>query len=248
MNSGGDVLARGGHSAQFAAGGSTLTDFEADFIFKDVEFVINRYGLSQEEYDQYSAMRLKDERLPDLKSVELQEELGVGFSVSDRRKDYLSNQVVKPVEVKALKFPAPTYEPMETLLDRVLVMVISDDPNVELLEDGSTRDKTSGLITAAKYRQHSNVGIVLLGGQWVISGGVKTSMRDILKPGDKVLYGDYGSEKVPMTDEKAEALCDRIQVNYEKTEQGLRVVRIQDVRLVERRKVLCADKPEVTNE
>jgi len=238
---GGDILASGGHSAQFAAGGSTLNDFEADFVFKGVEEVIEKYGLSQEEYDQYAAQRLNNEKLPDLKPVETPETMEFGFSVSDRRKDYLSTAEVKPVEPKPKKFADSAYEPMQTLMDRILVMVISDDPNIELLEDGSTRNKTTGLITASKYRQHSNVGIVLLAGQWVISGGVKTPMSEILKPGDKVIYGDYGSEKLPIDDVKAEALCDAISVNYEKTEQGLRIVRIQDVRVVERRTFAAND-------
>lgn len=234
MNNGGDVLARGGHSAQFAGGGSALNDFEADFVYKDVADVIEKYGLTQEEYDTYQAARDRNEKLPDLKPVG--KELEVGFSVTDRRSDYLSTQEVKKVEEKPKKYPNPEYDPIDTLMDRILVMVISDDPNIELLEDGSTRDLRTGLITASKYRQHSNVGIVLLSGQWVVMGGIKTPMSELLKPGDKVIYGDYGSEKLPMSDEKAEALCDRFEVNYEKTEQGLRVVRIQDVRTVERRK------------
>jgi co-chaperonin GroES (HSP10) len=121
-------------------------------------------------------------------------------------------------------------------MDRILVMVISDDPNEELLEDGSTRNKTTGLISTAKYRQHSNVGIVLLAGQWVVTGGIKTYMNEILSPGDKVIYGDYGSEKMSETfDKKAEALCDSLGINYQKTEQGIRIVRVQDIRTVERK-------------
>ena len=239
MNSGGDVLARGGHSAQFSAGGSTLNDFEADFVFKEVAEVMSKYALSQAEYDMYAAQREKGEELPDINPVALTEEMDVDFSVTDRR--FASNP--KPVvDLKPKKFPDSEFSQMETLLDRILVMVISDDPNIELLEDGSARDKRNGLISTAKYRQQSNVGIVLLAGQWVVMGGVKTLMSSILKPGDKVLYGDYGSEKVPMSDEKAEALCDSICVNYEKTSQGMRVVRVQDVRTIERRKVLCADR------
>ena len=121
-------------------------------------------------------------------------------------------------------------------MDRILVMVISDDPNIQLLEDGSALDLTTGLVSTAKYRQHSNTGIVLLAGQWVIVGGVKVPMSELLEPGSKVVYGDYGSEKFPMSDEKAVALCDSLGVNYEKTEQGMRIVRVQDVRTVERLK------------
>jgi hypothetical protein len=122
-------------------------------------------------------------------------------------------------------------------MDRIMVMEISDDPNIELLEDGSARDIRTNLISTAKYRQHSNVGIVLLAGQWIVSAGVKTPMSELLKPGDKVIYGDYGSEKMPDTfAPKAQAICETLGVNYEKTEPGVRIVRVQDVRTVERRK------------
>ena len=250
MNNGGDVLARGAGSAQFSAGGSNLTYFEADFVYKDVAEVLEKYGLTQEEYDVYHAARDKGEKLPDLRPLE-EQALEVNFAVNDHRTNYLSaSKEVKLLEsTKTRKFADSTYDSPQTLLDRILVMVISDDPNIEILEDGSARDKRNGFITSSKYRQHSNVGIVLLAGQWVVTGGVKTPMSDVLKPGDKVIYGDYGSEKLPMDDNKAEALCDALSVNYEKTEQGLRVVRVQDVRIVYRRSVvpLGVDQ-EVVNE
>jgi hypothetical protein len=63
-------------------------------------------------------------------------------------------------------------------------------------------------------------------------------MSELVKPGDKVIYGDYGSEKMPETfNIKAEAICDSIGVNYQSTEQGIRIVRVQDIRTVERRVV-----------
>jgi co-chaperonin GroES (HSP10) len=239
MNNGGDVLARGCPTAQFAGASSNITDFENDFIYMEIAEVLEKYGLSQAEYDQYHAQRDSGERLPDLTPVSLQERLEVGFSVTDHRKNYMSvgEEDSKVIAEAPKKYPEPTYEPVQTLMDRILVMVISDDPNVELLEDGTARDRTTGLIQTAKYRQHSNVGIVLLAGQWVITGGVKTPMSEIVKPGDKIVFGDYGSEKLPMSDEKSQALCDSIEVNYEKTEQGFRVVRVQDVRTIERRVV-----------
>ena len=240
MNNGGDVLARGNATAQFAGASSTITDFENDFIYMTVVEITTKYGLTLEEYDQYAALRAEGKHLPDLTSVELQEKLDVGFSVTDHRKNYLATdeEDVKAVKVPAKKFPDPVYEPIQTLMDRIMVMVISDDPNVVLLEDGSTLNKTTGIIQTAKYRQHSNVGIVLLAGQWVITGGVKTPLSDLVKPGDKVIYGDYGSEKLSdVFDKKAEALCENLGVNYEKTEQGIRIVRIQDVRTIERRTV-----------
>lgn len=239
MKNGGDVLARGNSTAQFAGASSDITAFENDFIYLTVREVEEKYGLSQVEYDQYQALRTDGHKLPDLTPVALQETLSVGFSITDHRKNYLSESTESPAVVAAQvkKFPDPTYAPLNTLMDRLLVMVISDDPDLELLEDGSARSKRTGLISTAKYRQHSNVGIVLLAGQWVVVGGVKTLMSDIVKAGDKVIYGDYNSEKLPMTDEKAIALCDSIGVNYEKSAQGMRVIRVQDVRTIERRVV-----------
>jgi len=234
---GGDVLAAGGTKANFAGAGGEVTDFEQDFIFMGVEELCNKYALSQSEYDVYAASRLEGNKLPDLKDVNHKKSLDVGFSVTDHRQNYLS-EATEPARVVATqvkKYPEPTYEPVETLMDRVLAMVISDDPNIELLEDGSTRDKRTGLISTARYRQHSNVGIVLLAGQWVVVGGVKIPMADIIKPGDKIVYGDYGSERFTLSEEKALALCDTLGVNYEKTEQGMRVIRVQDIRTVERR-------------
>src|SRR6202790_3068792 len=237
MNNGGDVLARGAASAQFG-GATSITDFENDFIYLTVEEVNEKYGLSLAEDDTYAALKGSGQPLPDLTPVALQETLEVGFSISDHRKNYLS-EATEPSAVKAeatKKFPEPEFMPMQTLMDRILVMVISDDPDVELLEDGSSRNKKTGLISTSKYRQHSNVGIVLLAGQWVVVSGVKTPMTEIVNPGDKVIYGDYGSEKMPDSfDKKAEAICESLGINYDKTEQGIRIVRVQDVRTVERR-------------
>ena len=233
----GDKLARGLPSAQFGGAGSAVTEFENDFIFMGVEELCKKYVLSTLEYDQYAAMRLEGTKLPDLKDVNHQESLDVGFSITDHRQNYLSESLESPkaVSEQPKKYPAPTYEPVETLMDRIMVMVISDDPNIELLEDGSTRDKRTGLISTAKYRQHSNVGIVLLAGQWVVVGGVKIPRSEIITAGSKVVYGDYGSERFTLSDEKAQALCDSLGVNYEKTEQGMRIVRVQDLRTIERR-------------
>jgi hypothetical protein len=240
MNNGGDVLARGCATAQFAGASSNITDFENDVIYMEVADVLVKYGISEADYDLYQAMREEGKHLPDLTPVALQETMDVGFSVTDHRKNYLSEPLTPAAAAMEAvkKFPEPEFAPMQTLLDRILVMVISDDPNEELLEDGSTRNKTTGLISTSKYRQHSNVGIVLLAGQWVIVGGVKTPMHEIVRPGDKVTYGDYGSEKMPERfNKKAEALCESLGINYQHTEQGIRVVRIQDVRTVERRVV-----------
>lgn len=226
----GDRLAAGQKSAAFGGAGSAITDYEQDFTFMGMDEVCKKYGLNQAEYDTDAAWRLSGEKLPDRKPVGQEKEL---FTIKDLRRNYFS----EPVAEQPKKYSEPTYEPVQTLMDRVLAMVISDDPNIELLEDGSTRDKRTGLIQTAKYRQHSNVGIVLLAGQWVVMGGIKTPMSEIVSPGDKIVFGDYGSEKFNLSDEKAEALCDKLGVNYEKTEQGMRIIRVQDIRTVEHRAV-----------
>jgi len=234
----GDKLASGQGSAQYAGASSGITEFENDFIYLEVPAILSKYGVTQAEYDTYAALRLEGNKLPDLTPVDLRTGMDVGFSVSDHRRNYLlePTAAADKKEVAPKKFPEPSYEPVQTLMDRILVMVISDDPNIQVLEDGSALDLTTGLVSTAKYRQHSNTGIVLLAGQWVIVGGVKVPMSELLEPGSKVVYGDYGSEKFPMSDEKAVALCDSLGVNYEKTEQGMRIVRVQDVRTVERLK------------
>jgi autonomous glycyl radical cofactor GrcA len=58
-------------------------------------------------------------------------------------------------------------------------------------------------------------------------------MEELIRPGYKVVYGDYNSEVFPLDKKKAEALCDAIKVNYVDDQQGLRIVRVQDVRTVE---------------
>jgi co-chaperonin GroES (HSP10) len=170
-----------------------------------------------------------------LTPVALQGQLEVGFSITDHRKNYLSEPLESPAvkAEQAKKYPERTYGTARPILDRILVMRISDDPDVELLEDGSTRSKKSGLITAQKYRQHSNVGIVLAAGGFVVLGGVSVSMEELVKPGDKVTFGSYNTEVFPLDKNKAEALCDAIGVNYVEDPQGFHIVRVQDVRTVE---------------
>lgn len=237
MNNGGDVLARGCPSAQFAGASSNITDFENDFIYMEMVDVVTKYGLSVADYDQYQAQRESGEKLPDLTPVALQETLEVGFSVTDHRKNYLSAPTeVKAVEEEAKKYPESTFEEFVPILDRLLIMRITDDPNEEMLEDGSTRNKTTGLITAAKYRQHSNVGIILAAGKYVVLSGTKFGMSEFVKPGDKVVYGEYNAEAFTMDEAKVRGICDRLQVNYVKDPKGMFVVRVQDVRGVEKRK------------
>ena len=237
MNNGGDVLARGCPTAQFAGASSGITEFENDVIYMPIVEVLGKYGLSQAEYDTYCYSRGNGEKLPDLTPVALQETLDVGFSISDHRKNYMSEST-EAAAVKAeapKKYPEPAYWSAMPILDRVLVMIVADDPDTELLEDGSTRNKKSGLITAAKYRQHSNVGVVLAAGQHVVLSGMRFNLSEFVEVGDKITYGDYNSEVFPMDKKKIEALCDAIQVNYIEDPKGLRIVRVQDIRVVEKK-------------
>jgi len=235
MNNGGDVLARGCPTAQFAGASSNITDFENDVIYMEVADVLKKYGISQADYDSAQADRENGHHLPDLTPVALQDTLEVGFSITDHRKNYLSEATESPKVVAEVpkKYPEPSYGLFHPILDRILVMRVPDDPDTEILEDGSTRSKRTGLVTAAKYRQHSNVGIVLATGQWVIVGGVKFPMADFVKPGFKVCFGDYNSEVFLLDKRKAEELCDAVGVNYVEDPQGIRIVRVQDVRGVE---------------
>lgn len=107
------------------------------------------------------------------------------------------------------------------------------DENHEVLEDGSVRDKRTQFIVPAQYRQHSNTGIVLAVGNFVIMGGTRVELDEIVRPGDRVTFGDYNSEMFPMPKDKVLALCDALKVNYFEDPQGLRIVRVQDVRGIE---------------
>ena len=233
MNQGGDVLARGGRSASFAASGGEVSEFEYDLKLRP-ELTKEKYGLNDAQIAEYIARMDNGERF-DLKPAALVEELGSGITVIDKRTNYLAAPVeVKAVEKAAPKYPDKNFSTAAPVLDRILIKRCAEDKDMELMEDGSVRNKKTGLIIAAKYRQHSNVGIVLAAGQFVIIGGQKVPMSDIVRVGDRVTYGDYNSEVFHMDEKRVIALCDAVQMNYEKDEEGLRIVRVQDVRLVER--------------
>lgn len=236
MNSGGDVLARGGRSAQFASSGADVTDFEYDMKVRR-ELVKEKYGLSDAEIEEYATKIDSGVRI-DLDPVDLnQDKLGASITVIDKRPNFFgtfpgldAKEVVKP----APKYPEKKYEQFSPILDRILIKRCADGPDQKLMEDGSVLDTKTGLITAAKYRQHSNIGIVLATGQFVILGGQKIPMADVVRVGDRVTYGDYNSEVFHMDATREIALCDAVQMNYEADPEGLRVVRVQDVRGVER--------------
>ncbi len=153
------------------------------------------------------------------------EELGSGVAVIDRRSRFDS----EPVKKAEPKFPEKQYGAFAPILDRILVKRVPDDPNMELLEDGSMRDKRTGFVIPARYRQHSNVGVVLAVGEFLVMGGVKIPMTEVVKVGDKVIHGEYNAEKVVLPESMVRELCDSLGLNFEANED-LNLVRIQDVR------------------
>ena len=225
-NRGGDVLARGEHSAQFRGAGANLSEFEFDLAMNP-EIVSKKYGLSIIEIEEYQARRANNERL-DLKPVGSEDLASLVPALEQRWKS-------KPVEKKPLKFKEKKYSDPVTLLDRILVKRIPEDTEkFEVMEDGTLRDKDTGFVIPYAYRQHNNIGIVLAVGQFVILGNVRIPMYEVVQVGDRVTFGDYNSEVFRMSEEKIQAMCDAVQMNYEKDDEGLRVVRVQDVRVVER--------------
>lgn len=173
----------------------------------------------------FSAGIAADEHI-ELKNVAPEEEsLTKGVTVIDKRSKYDSEPVAKPEP----KYPSKEYEAFSPILDRVLVKRIAPDPNMELLEDGSIRDKRTGFVIPAKYRQHSNIGVVLAIGDFVVMGGVKITLSDIVKPGYRVMFGEYNCEKIAVPDAQVQAMCDAIQVEFEASED-LDIVRVQDIR------------------
>ena len=59
-------------------------------------------------------------------------------------------------------------------------------------------------------------------------------MEEIVSIGDRVTYGDYNSEVFVMDEKKVRELCDRVQMNYTEDPEGIRIVRVQDIRGFER--------------
>lgn len=229
MNNGGDVLARGGQSAQFSGAGAKISQFEDDLVFR-TEIVAEKYGITEEEITGWKIARDNGEVIPDLPTAELKKEKEL-FTITDRRLQF-AESLPKPLTVKEPpKFPKKEYDQARTILDRVIVKRVSDE-NFEVLEDGSMKDKSTGFYIAAKYRQHSNTGVVLVAGQFVVVGGLRIPMKEVVKVGDLVTYGDYNSEVYHMPEDRIKELCDAVQLNYEVDEEGLRVVRVQDIRTV----------------
>lgn len=237
QHSTGDRLARGDKSAAFSTSAG-LANFENDLIFRP-DTVAEKYGLTQEMVDTYQEQRIQGKKLPDLQTKAVIDEdkqdqadaMELGFKVSDKRKNFLPEAA--KVDAAPLKFSPKEYTDFKPVLDRVLVKRTTIDPNMEELSDGSLRDKKTGFITLAAYREHQNVGHVLAIGEFVAMGGVRIDLRQVVRPGDRVTWGDYNSEIFIMSDAKAEALCDSLGINYTSDPEGIRIIRVQDIRGVE---------------
>jgi co-chaperonin GroES (HSP10) len=241
MLGGGDLLARGAKSAQFAAGGGDLSEFEYDFkVRRDV--VKEKYGLNDSEIAEYELRINAGERFSLDTAASREEQLGAGITVIDRRPTY-SEEIddAKAAPVAAKKYPEKKYSLFTPVLDRLLIKRCAESADMKILPDGSVLNTKTNLVVAAKYRQHSNIGIVLAAGPFVILGGQRVPMEDAVRVGDRVTYGDYNSEVFLMDEAKVQQLCDAVQMNYEEDPEGLRVVRVQDVRGVEREE--AAEEP-----
>jgi co-chaperonin GroES (HSP10) len=162
---------------------------------------------------------------------EEEQDITNGVKVIDKRSAYNS----EPVKKAEPKWPEKTYETFSPILDRLLVKRIAPDKNMELLEDGSIRDKRTGFVIPAKYRQHANIGVVLAVGEFMVMGGIKIPLSDIVKPGYRVMFGEYNAEKLKVPDEQVMAMCDAVRVEFEASED-LDVVRVQDIRGIYRPK------------
>lgn len=233
---GGDQLASGAKSAQFSTQ-TDITEFENFFIFHTEEEVEKEYGLTSQQYYELKALREEGKPLPDLKTAKQLEE-DLGFEVNDKRPNYLDR--LSPVDKAAkedaedLKDPN-TYGEPKCILDRLLVKRVLVNPYLKELEDGSAIDTRTGLVVAAKYRQHSNTGIVLAFGDFVCMGGVEHPLEGMVSIGDRVTFGDYNSEVFPMDEHMAEELCKRANIPFINDPESFRIIRIQDVRIIERR-------------
>src|ERR1700678_740249 len=158
MNNGGDVLARGARSAQFAAGGSEKSDFEYDMMLRR-DVVAEKYGLSPSEIVEYE-VRINDGERFNLPLASEKEQLGKGIMVIDRRPNWARAEAeVKPVPEAPRKYPEKRYAVGSPILDRVLIKRCAESADMQIMSDGSVLNKKTGLVIAAKYRQHSNVGI-----------------------------------------------------------------------------------------
>jgi chaperonin GroES len=84
------------------------------------------------------------------------------------------------------------YEPFQPLFDRVVVRRIKEAP------------KDHSFAIPEKYRQQTNKGEVVYVGTGMYLGGAWHPIP--LKPGDIVLFGEYGAEKFFMDGEELESI------------------------------------------
>ena len=157
--------------------------------------------------------------------AEEEQDLSSGIKVIDKRSRFDS----EPVKKAEPKFPEKQYEPFKPILDRVLIKRVQKIRTWRCWKMALCVTNCTGFIIPAKYRQHSNVGVVLAVGDFVVMGGVKTNLLDIIKPGYRVLFGEYNAEKLKIPDEQVQAMCDAIGAEFEASED-LDVVRVQDIR------------------
>lgn len=109
-----------------------------------------------------------------------------------------------PVVDKRDRSVPPEYEPFEPILDRILIRRIEADVAV------------GDLSIPEQYRQHTNRGEVVAIGDFVELGGETYPLDQFVNVGDRLLYGEYTAE------------C------FQRDGEDLWLVRIQDVRGVER--------------
>ena len=107
----------------------------------------------------------------ELHNVAPEEKLGDGITVIDRRPNWLSATEMKEAPVTPKKYPEKKYSAFTPILDRILVKRCAEGPDMKIMEDGSVLNTKTGLVIAAKYRQHSNIGICSLRGSLLLSVG-----------------------------------------------------------------------------
>lgn len=96
-----------------------------------------------------------------------------------------------------------TYEPFKPILDRILVRALPEQDE-------------SGFAVPKKYRQQTNRGEVVAVGDGVVLGGEWHPLMEFVNVGDRVMYGEYTSEK------------------FDRDAEELFIIRVQDIRGVER--------------
>ncbi len=100
----------------------------------------------------------------------------------------------------------PQFAPFRPILDRILIKRVEPEETVD------------GFQVPSKYRQHSNLGEVIAIGDGIVLGHEWHPLSEFIAVGDRCMYGEYTSEL------------------WQHDGEELWIVRLQDVRGVERRK------------